>query len=146
MAKTGEGEDSSTGLDNVGIQDIDFHNSSTWDNTQLGIAARAAINECVEYITDDMQGLPWEGKIIKADGATIYMKPGSKGGVQPGMVFAVYRPGEALIDPDTGISLGSEESKIGEIQYTADIGEGKAGKALVKSGTGFAAGDLVRLK
>jgi len=146
MAKTGEGEDSSTGLDNVGIQDIDFHNSSTWDNTQLGIAARAAINQCVEYISDDMQGLPWEGKIIKADGATIYMKPGSKGGVQPGMVFAVYRAGEELIDPDTGISLGSEESKIGEIQYTADIGEGKAGKALVKSGTGFAAGDLVRLK
>jgi curli biogenesis system outer membrane secretion channel CsgG len=146
MAKTGEGEDSSTGLDNVGIQDIDFHNSSTWDNTQLGIAAREAINECVEYITDDMQDIPWEGKIIKADGANIFMKPGSKGGVQPGMVFVIYRPGEALIDPDTGISLGSEESKIGEIQYTADIADGKAGKALVKSGTGFQTGDLIRLK
>jgi hypothetical protein len=93
-----------------------------------------------------MSGLPWEGKIIKASGATIYMKPGSKGGVQPGMVFSIYRPGEELIDPDTGISLGSEESKIGEIQYTGDIADGKAGKALVKSGTGFEAGDLVRIK
>ncbi len=146
MAKSAEGEDSSTGLDNVGIEDIDFHNSSSWDNTQLGIASREAINECVEYIVEDMQGLPWEGKIIKASGTTIYMKPGSKGGVQPGMEFAVYRPGEELIDPDTGISLGSEETKIGTIQYTADIGEGKAGKALVKSGTGFQAGDLVRIK
>lgn len=146
MAKSAEGEDSSTGLDNVGVDDIDFHNSTTWDNTQLGIASREAINECVEYIVEDMQGLPWEGKIIKASGTTIYMKPGSKGGVQPGMEFAVYRPGEELIDPDTGISLGSEESKIGTIQYTADIGEGKAGKALVKSGTGFQAGDLVRIK
>jgi curli biogenesis system outer membrane secretion channel CsgG len=146
MAKTAEGEDSSTGLDNVGVEDIDFHNSSTWDNTQLGIASREAINDCVEYITDDMAGLPWEGKIIKADGATIYMKPGSKGGVQPGMVFSIYRAGEELIDPDTGISLGSEESKIGEIQYTGDVADGKAGKALVKSGTGFQAGDLVRIK
>jgi curli biogenesis system outer membrane secretion channel CsgG len=146
MAKSAEGEDSSTGLDNVGVEDIDFHNSSTWDNTQLGIASREAINQCVEYISDDMSDLPWEGKIIKADGATIYMKPGSKGGVQPGMIFTVYRPGEELIDPDTGISLGSEESKIGQIQYTADIGEGKAGKAIVKSGTGFAAGDLIRIK
>ncbi len=146
MAKSAEGEDSSTGLDNVGIEDIDFHNSSSWDNTQLGIASREAINECVEYIVEDMQGLPWEGKIIKASGTTIYMKPGSKGGVQPGMEFAVYRPGEELIDPDTGISMGSEETKIGTIQYTADIGEGKAGKALVKSGTGFQAGDLVRIK
>jgi curli biogenesis system outer membrane secretion channel CsgG len=146
MAKSAEGEDSSTGLDNVGVEDIDFHNSSTWDNTQLGIASREAINDCVEYITDDMSSLPWEGKIIKADGATIYMKPGSKGGVQPGMIFSIYRAGEELIDPDTGISLGSEESKIGEIQYTGDVGNGQAGKAILKSGTGFAAGDLVRIK
>ncbi len=146
MAKSAEGEDSSTGLDNVGMDDIDFHNSSTWDNTQLGIASRESINECVEFITEDMAGLPWEGKIIKASGTTIYMKPGSKGGVQPGMVFSIYRAGEELIDPDTGLSLGSEESKIGEIQYTGDVADGKAGKALVKSGTGFQAGDLVRLK
>jgi len=146
MAKSAEGEDSSTGLDNVGVQDIDFHNSSTWDNTQLGIASREAINECVDYIVEDMSDLPWEGKIISASGATVYMKPGSKGGVQPGMVFSIYRPGEELIDPDTGISLGSEESKIGEIQYTGDVGDGRAGKALVKSGTGFVVGDLVRIK
>jgi hypothetical protein len=111
------------------MDDIDFHNSSTWDNTQLGIASREAINECVEFISESMSGLPWEGKIIKASGTTIYMKPGSKGGVQPGMVFSIYRAGEELIDPDTGLSLGSEESKIG-----------------VKSGTGFQAGDLVRIK
>jgi curli biogenesis system outer membrane secretion channel CsgG len=146
MAKSAEGEDSSTGLDNVGMDDIDFHNSSTWDNTQLGIASRESINECVEFIAEDMAGLPWEGKIIKASGTTIYMKPGSKGGVQPGMVFSIYRAGEELIDPDTGLSLGSEESKIGEIQYTGDVADGKAGKALVKSGTGFQAGDLVRIK
>ena len=146
MAKSAEGEDSSTGLDNVGVDDIDFHNSSTWDNTQLGIASRESINECVEYITYDMAGLPWEGKIIRASAETIYMKPGSKGGVQPGMVFSIYRPGEELIDPDTGISLGSEESKIGEIQYTGDVADGRAGKALVKSGTGFEIGDLVRIK
>ncbi len=146
MAKSAEGEDSSTGLDNVGMDDIDFHNSSTWDNTQLGIASRESINECVEFISEDMEGLPWEGKIIKASGTTLYMKPGSKGGVQPGMVFSIYRAGEELIDPDTGLSLGSEESKIGEIQYTGDVADGKAGKALVKSGTGFQAGDLVRIK
>jgi curli biogenesis system outer membrane secretion channel CsgG len=146
MAKSAEGEDSSTGLDNVGIQDIDFHNSDTWDNTQLGIASREAIGQCVEFIVEDMQGLPWEGKIIKVSGTVIYMKPGSKGGVEPGMEFAVYRPGEELIDPDTGISLGSEETKIGTIMYTADIGEGKAGKALLKSGTGLQAGDLIRIK
>jgi curli biogenesis system outer membrane secretion channel CsgG len=146
VAKAAEGEDSSTGLDNVGVEDIDFHNTSTWDNTQLGKASREAINQCVEYIVDGMQKVPWQGKIIKADAATIYMKPGSKGGVQAGMVFSVYRPGEELIDPDTGLSLGSEESKIGQIQVTGDVGDGRAAKAIVKSGTGFQTGDLIRVK
>jgi len=146
-AKSADGEDSSTGLDNVGIEDINFHNSTTWDNTQLGKAARIAIDKCVEYVNDGMGDIPWEGKIIKAsDDGTIFMKPGSKGGVTPGMVFSVYRPGEDLIDPDTGLSLGSEEKKIGEIQYTTDVADGKAGKAIVKSGTGFDRGDLIRVK
>ena len=145
-AKSAEGEDSSTGLDNVGIEDVNFHNSDTWDNTQLGIASRIAIEKCVDYITEGMSGIPWEGKIIKASGDKIYIKPGSKGGVQPGMKFAVYRPGEELIDPDTGLSLGSEESKIGEIEYIKDIGDGKAGTAIIKSGTNMQAGDLIRIK
>jgi hypothetical protein len=62
------------------------------------------------------------------------------------MKFTVYHPGEELIDPDTGLSLGSEESKIGEIEYVSDIGDGKAGKAIVKSGSGMQTGDLVRIK
>jgi len=145
-AKSAVGEDATTGLDNVGVGDIDFHNSDTWDNTQLGIASREAINQCVEFISEGTESVLWQGKIIKASGTTIFMKPGSKGGVAPGMVFSVYRPGEELIDPDTGLSLGSEESKIGEIQYTADVADGRAGKAMVKSGTGFETGDLIRIK
>jgi len=145
-AKSAKGEDSSTGLDNVGVEDVNFHNSDTWDNTQLGIASRIAIEKCVDYINEGMSGILWEGKIIKASGTKIYMKPGSKGGIQPGMKFSVYRPGEELIDPDTGLSLGSEETKIGEIEYLADIGDGKAGTAMVKSGTGMQAGDLIRIK
>ncbi len=88
----------------------------------------------------------WMGLSDHATGGTVFMKPGSKGGVQQGMKFSVYRPGEALIDPDTGLSLGSEESKIGEIEYLSDVADGKAGKAIVKSGTGMQTGDLVRIK
>jgi curli biogenesis system outer membrane secretion channel CsgG len=146
-AKSAVGEDASTGLDNVGVNDIDFHNTDTWDNTQLGKASREAIEQCVEYITEGMESVPWVGKIIKAgDDGSIIMKPGSKGGVKPGMVFKVYRPGEELIDPDTGLSLGSEETMIGEIQVTGDLAEGKAAKAIVKSGMGFQAADIIRIK
>jgi curli biogenesis system outer membrane secretion channel CsgG len=146
MAKSAVGEDNSTGLDNVGIADIDYHNSSTWDNTQLGKASRKAINECVEYITDGMKDIPWEGKVILVNDNFIYLKPGSKGGVEAGMEFAIYRPGQALIDPDTGLSLGSEEKKIGTIQIVEDVPGGKACKAIAKTGSGFDKGDVVRTK
>ena len=147
LAEKAEGEDGSTGLDNINVSDIDFGNPTYWDNTMLGKASRKAIDKCVGYISKAMEKIPWQGKIIKADDSgTIYMKPGSAGGVKPGMEFAVYSKGEELIDPDTGQSLGSEESKIGRIKVAQDIGDGKACKAIVVSGSGFKAGDLVREK
>lgn len=146
-AKSAEGEESSKSLDNVGITGINFSNSSTWDKTILGKAARQSVKKCVDIITDGMQSVPWQGKIIKdnSDG-TVFMKPGSDAGVETGMQFWVYRAGEELIDPDTGISLGSEEMKVGMIEVISDVAGGKACKAIVKSGTSFQTGDLIRFK
>ncbi len=147
LAEKAEGEDGSTGLDNISVSDIDFGNPTYWDNTILGKASRKAIDKCVKHITKAMDKVPWQGKIIKVnDDGTIYMKPGSGGGVKSGMEFAVYSKGEDLVDPDTGISLGSEESLIGRIKVVQDVAEGKACKAIVVSGTGFKAQDMVRLK
>lgn len=147
LAEKAEGEDGSTGLDKIRFEDVDFGNPTHWDNTILGKASRKAIDKCVKYIKKAMDKIPWQGKIIKANpDGTVYMKPGSAGGVKLGMEFAVYSKGEELIDPDTGISLGSEESRIGKIKVAQDIGDGKACKAIVVSGTGFKAGDLVRVK
>jgi len=146
-AKTAEGEESSKSLDNVGVTGIDFHNSSSWDKTILGKAARQSVEACVDYITSGMKKIPWQGKVIKANAdGTVFIKPGSVAGVEPGMKFWVYRPGEDLIDPDTGISLGSEETKIGQIEVVSDVAGGKACKAIVKGGSGFDTGDFVRIK
>jgi hypothetical protein len=55
--------------------------------------------------------------------------------------------GEELIDPDTGISLGSIESKIGIIEVTNNsLGNGKASQCIIKEGSGLKKGDLVRIK
>jgi len=146
-ASSAEGEESSKSLDNVGVTGINFRNSSTWDKTILGKAARESVEKCVEIIADGMKSLPWQGKIIKANAdGTVFMKPGSVAGVKPGMKFSVYRPGEELIDPDTGISLGSEEMKIGKVEVVSDVAGGKACKAIIKGGANFATGDLVRIK
>lgn len=146
-AKTAEGEESSKSLDNVGVQGINFNNSSTWDNTILGKAARKSVEKCADIITEGMSNIPWQGKVIKEnEDGTIFLKPGSDGGVEKGMKFWIYRPGEDLIDPDTGISLGSETMKIGQVEVISDVAGGKACKAIIKSGSNFMTGDFVRLK
>ena len=119
-----------------------FNNSSDFDNSLVGKATSEAIEDIVTLIDNQAQDMPWEGKIIKVSGSTIYIKPGKDAGVKTGDVFAIYSKGEELIDPDTGISLGSEEEKIGSIKITSVMA--KAAKAVSQSGSGFKTGDMVR--
>jgi len=141
-----EGTESTTGIA-VRYEDVDFNNQNSWDNTDIGKATREAVNKTVELITENMEKIPWSGKILKvnADG-TVLMKPGSEGNVKPGMELFVVRKGEEIKDPDTGLSLGSEESKVGKIKTTEDMLNGKAMKAVVLEGKDFKAGDIVRDK
>jgi curli biogenesis system outer membrane secretion channel CsgG len=60
-----------------------------------------------------------EGKIIRVDGSRAYINAGSSSGVKVGDKFNVFDPGEALVDPDTGVKLGSTEKQIG----TATVAE-----------------------
>jgi len=136
-------EESSGGI-RVSTPKFGFNNRTDFDNSLAGKATRAAIEDIMGLIENQMQALPWEGKIILVKGATIYIKPGSDAGVNVGDVFTVYSKGEDLIDPDTGISLGSQESKIGTIKVTSMVSGGKAAMAAAVSGSGFAKDNIIR--
>jgi len=123
-----------------------FNNRNDFDNSIIGKATREAINDIVVLIDNQMAQMPWEGKIILVQGTSVYIKPGADAGVQVGDSFTIYSQGQALIDPDTGLSLGNVESKIGTIQVTSLVSGGKAAQAVVKSGSGMSKGDLVRLQ
>ena len=62
--------------------------------------------------------------------------------ISSGMNFVVYRPGENLIDPETGINLGSEKTKIADVSVFES--QAKFSKARVTSSNGeIQAADLV---
>ncbi len=117
-AETEEGSQTTLGVAGQ-YKTINFADVSTWNTTDAGKACREAIDNCVELITSKSEKVPWGGKIIKvnADG-TVLMKPGAEGGVQSGDEFDVFRPGEEIKDPDTGLSMGAEETKIGSLKTT----------------------------
>jgi curli biogenesis system outer membrane secretion channel CsgG len=136
-------EQSAKGI-SVQTPDIGFRNQSDFDNSLVGKATRAAVEDIVVLLDQQSASMPWEGKIITVSGATVYFKPGSDGGVKVGEVYTVYSKGEDLIDPDTGLSLGSEETKIGTVEVVDFAGGGKASKAVIKSGSGMKTGDKVK--
>ncbi len=141
-----EGTESTTGVA-VRYESMDFNNQDSWDNTDIGKATREAVNKTVELIAENMAKIPWSGKIIKVNSdGTVLMKPGSEGNVEPGMTLFVTRKGEEIKDPDTGLSLGAEETKVGKIKTTEDMLNGKAMKATILEGTGFQVGDIVKDK
>ncbi len=138
-ALSAEGEEA-----NVGVSLFVASGGTSLDETKIGKAMRKAINKLVEEVSAEVANIPWSAKIVKAEGGTIYINAGVSSNLQPGMKFLVYRAGEELTDPDTGESLGKEESLAGEVMLTQVLE--KMSKAAVVSGMGFSKGDVVRLK
>lgn len=124
-----------------------FKDRKDFDESLVGKAAREAIEDVVSMIDNSANNIPWQAKVITEKGGIVFINSGEADGLQVGDVFAVYSKGEDLIDPDTGISLGSVDTKIGEIKITdASVGNGKASKCSIVQGSGFAKGNFVRVK
>lgn len=138
-ALSAEGEEA-----NAGVSLFVISGGTSLDDTKVGKAMRKAINKLVDEIAAEIANIPWSTRIVKANGGTVYISGGAGANLQPGMKFLVYRAGEELIDPETGESLGKEETLAGEIMVTQVLE--KMSKAAVVSGTGFSKGDVVRLK
>jgi curli biogenesis system outer membrane secretion channel CsgG len=54
-----------------------------------------------------------EGRIAKVDGNRAWLNIGTTSGVKVGDKFAVFNVGDAIVDPDTGQSLGASEKETG---------------------------------
>jgi curli biogenesis system outer membrane secretion channel CsgG len=141
LAETADADRTQMGL-KLRTEDFTFGHDGKFDETLVGKATREAIDKLVESITESLADVPWTGRIVKADEGKIYLNAGETTGITAGMEFNVYRMGEALIDPMTGLELGAEEERIGVIK-ASDIKE-KYSICGVVSGSGFDAGDMVR--
>jgi len=90
---------------------------SKYAKTPVGQAVIAGVNQAVFELIKQVGTKPAEGSIIKADAVQIYTNLGQDA-VTVGDRLQVLRKGEELIDPDTGISLGSTTTLLGEIEVS----------------------------
>lgn len=107
-SKRVEGEARSGGL-SLGYSGKFDLNSSNFKKTPLGKAIQMSIDRAVVYISEEMDRIPWKGKVVIYKEGVVFINAGSNAGINNGDIFQIVREGESLIDPDTGINLGSEK-------------------------------------
>jgi curli biogenesis system outer membrane secretion channel CsgG len=87
----------------------------SYAKTPIGQAVIAGINKGVYDVIKEIGARPAEGSVIKAEGKRVWLNIGEDG-VDMGDRLTVMSKGEELIDPETGISLGSSDSALGDIE------------------------------
>lgn len=92
--------------------------SSNFQSTPMGKAVQIAIDRAVDYIAKKSEGIPWSGKVMMVKEGIVYVNSGTNAGLKEGDTFFIYNQGEALIDPDTGMELGRENKKLGQIKVS----------------------------
>ncbi|OIO00039.1 hypothetical protein AUJ67_06540 [Candidatus Desantisbacteria bacterium CG1_02_49_89] len=115
-----------------------------FQKTPIGKAVRECIQEAVDYIISKSANMPWQARIALIKEGKIYLNVGLSTGISAGDEFTVYRPGEDIIDPETGMSLGAEENRIGMIRIE-EVRE-KLSIASAVQGSDFSVRDIVRIK
>lgn len=100
---------------------------------------RQVVDQCVLHVIDAVYPIRIIG--VTADG-TVSVNRGQGGGLEVGAMLDVFVEGEAMVDPDTGEVLGSEEVKVARIRVTQVLE--RFTKAAIVGGTP-ARGQICRL-
>lgn len=96
----------------------------THENLSGNISAEVFIDKlkenCVRQIVSEVINGVFPIKIVGVSGDSVFLNRGEgAANFNIGDVFDVYQMGEEMIDPDTGESIGSAETKIGQIVITS---------------------------
>lgn len=126
-------------------RDVNLDNRRGFDESVVGKAAREAVQRVAGLVNENMEKVPWKAKVITLNSGLVYINAGATDGIKSGDQFYIYNEGESLIDPDTGLKLGSIEKKIGKIKVVdPNIGDGKASQCQVLDGSDFKKGNIVK--
>lgn len=139
-----EGKITSSGIGGIAFFSGIAFGGTAYKKTALGQATRAAVSDAVMFVVNNMEDQPWQGMIVTVKGNQVTINAGYNMNISMDSVFSVYSKGEELIDPATGLSLGSALTRSGTIRVT-QVSD-KFSIATVIEGSGFKRGDVIKLQ
>lgn len=126
-------------------KDVNLDNRQGFDESIVGKAAREAVQRVAELVNENVDKIQWKAKVITLNSGSVYINAGATDGIKAGDQFFIYNEGESLVDPDTGLKLGSIETKVGKIKVIdPNVGDGKASQCQILDGNDFKKGDIVK--
>jgi len=111
--------------------------------TPIGQAGQDAIDKAVAMIATEMRAVPWSAQVVQVSGDRIYVNAGADRNMRAGTVLYIYRRGEVLTDPSTGVVLDVEMQRIGAVRVEG-VRE-RLSTAVLVSGEPPLRGDLLKL-
>lgn len=139
-----EGKIKKSGLGGIAFFKGVAFGGTTFKKTALGKAVRTSVVDAVRFVVANMEQQAWQGMVVKVDGNKVYINAGYNMNIGNDMMFTVFSKGEELIDPETGLSLGSALTRSGTIRVV-QVAE-KFSIAQTVEGSGFKRGDIIKMQ
>lgn len=120
-SKTLEGKASAGSVDfNAQYQGIGFGGKAFY-RTPLGKATQEVINKGLVAIGETIANNQWYPSVIKTAENKLYLSGGIDRKIEIGTEWAAYIPGEVLIDPATGDTLGQADGVLSGKIIVGDV-------------------------
>jgi curli biogenesis system outer membrane secretion channel CsgG len=84
-------------------------------NDNVGKAIEGAVAEAVDFLVEQLPGIPWTGSVALIKDGKIYINRGSREGVASGQTF-VIGTADVIRDPDTGEVLDSSMNELARVR------------------------------
>lgn len=140
----GSGKASQVGVAADLVKEEKKYSADATFTTPLGQASRQAIQNAVVAILMGMPKIRWSGRVIDERQGVVYINAAAAEGMRPGLELDVFEAQPALVDPETGKSLGAPERLVGTI--VIETVKEKFSTAKIMTGESFVRGLVVRFK
>ena len=107
---------------------------SGYARTPIGQAVIAGTNKGIYELVKRIGAEPASGSVVRAEDDRVWVNLG-QGVVAVGDVLRIVAKGEELIDPETGLSLGSMDTELGSVRVTVVQEQFSIAETVSMSGT-----------
>jgi curli biogenesis system outer membrane secretion channel CsgG len=118
--------------------------SDAYQKTPLGQATREAVAKAVNFICSEMDRVAWTGRVVQVKERDVYVNAGANMNLNPGLALEAFVKGEELIDPSTGLNLGSRDAFAGVV--TLNQVEEKFSIGTFEGNGSLKRGDILKMK